>query len=106
MKYIITESQLETFGNYLNTTFDTIFSVDEIMYAPSEESDDEWDFYTMEKGGIKMVFTWFDDELGPILKIYGGAGRMLEDEFGNVWKEQFKSWFMDTFGKPVARIKF
>jgi len=107
MKYIITESQLETFNNYLDTTFDTIFNIDNIMYSPSEEDEDEWDFYINRRGGISMVFTWFDNlERGPIVKIYGGLGRELDDEYGDTWKESFKSWFMSNFGKTVAHIKY
>ena len=106
MKYIITESQLETLGNYLNTTFDTIFNIDEIMYEPSEDDEDEWDFYILKRGEITMVFTWVDTDMGPIVKIYGGVGRELDEEYSGIWKEAFKSWFMDSFGKPVERIKY
>ena len=53
-----------------------------------------------------MVFTWVDTDMGPIVKIYGGVGRELDDEYSGVWKEAFKSWFMESFGKPVARIKY
>ena len=70
MKYIITESQLERTKNYIMTTFDTIFDIDNIMYEPSDEDEDESNFYVMRKGEMKMIFSWFDDEMGPIVKIW------------------------------------
>ena len=109
MKYIITESQLDTFTNYLNATFDALFDIDNLMYGPSEEDGEEdygkWDFYKTGRGGIRVIFSWFDYD-APIVKIYGGVGRELDDEFGNIWQDAFKLWFMDNFGKPVARIKY
>jgi len=106
MKYIITESQFDTIKNYISTTFDTIFDVDNIMYEPSEEGEDEWDFYVPKKGEMKMIFTWVDTGEECIVKIYGPVGDMLDDEFGNIWKETFKEWFMDSFGKRVDKIKY
>ena len=55
MKYIITESQIETYNNYLNTIFDRVFNIDNLMYSNSEEDEDLWDFYTEEKGGKNVV---------------------------------------------------
>ena len=106
MKYIITESQLDTFKNYLNTTFDMLFEIDEMMYSPSDENNDKWDFYTIKSGDKQMIFSWFDDEEEPIVKIYGGIGAELDDEFGDVWHEPFKSWFNDNFGKFVGYMKY
>jgi hypothetical protein len=106
MKYIITESQFDTIKNYINTTFDTIFDIDNIMYEPSDEGEDEWNFYVYKKGEMKMIFTWVENEDKTILKIYGGIGGMLDDEFGDIWKETFKDWFMENFGKPVTLIKY
>ena len=53
-----------------------------------------------------MIFTWVENEDKTILKIYGGIGGMLDDEFGDIWKETFKDWFMENFGKPVTLIKY
>ena len=105
MKYIITQSQIETYNNYLNTVFDSMFDIDNIMYGNSEEDEDFWDFYTQDRGGRNLIFTWVDGE-APIVKIYGGIARELDDEFGDTWKDVFKSWFNESFGKQVVRIKY
>ncbi len=105
MKYIITESQIETYNNYLNTVFDSVFDIDNLMYANSEEDEDVWDFYTEEKGGRNMVFTWVDGE-APVVIIYGIIASELDEEFGQIWKSAFKGWFQEAFGKQVVRIKY
>jgi hypothetical protein len=105
MKYIITESQVETYNNYLNTVFDSVFDIDNIMYSNSEEDEDVWDFYTQDKTGRNIVFTWVDGET-PIVKIYGIIAREFDENLGEAWKRVFKDWFQEAFGKQVVRIKY
>ena len=105
MKYIITESQIETYNNYLNTVFDSVFDIDNIMYGNSEEDEDFWDFYTQDKGGRNLIFTWVDGET-PIVKIYGRIASEFDEKLGEAWKRAFKEWFQDAFGKQVVRIKY
>ena len=55
MKFILKEEQYTTFVNYLNHIFDSTFSIDEIMFGPSQDFDtqlddkemidDKWDYY-------------------------------------------------------------
>jgi hypothetical protein len=105
MKYIITESQIETYNNYLNTVFDSVFDIDNIMYGNSEEDEDFWDFYTQDKGGRNLIFTWVDGET-PIVKIYGRIASEFDEKLGEAWKRAFKEWFQEAFGKQVVRIKY
>jgi hypothetical protein len=105
MKYIITESQIETYNNYLNTVFDSVFDIDNIMYGNSEEDEDFWDFYTQDKGGRNLIFTWVDGET-PIVKIYGRIASEFDEKLGEAWKRAFKEWFQEAFGKQVIRIKY
>jgi hypothetical protein len=105
MKYIITESQVETYNNYLNTVFDSVFDIDNIMYGNSEEDEDFWDFYTQDKGGRNLIFTWVDGET-PIVKIYGRIASEFDEKLGEAWKRAFKEWFQEAFGKQVVRIKY
>jgi hypothetical protein len=105
MKYIITESQIETYNNYLNTVFDSVFDIDNIMYGNSEEDEDFWDFYTQDRGGRNLIFTWVDGET-PIVKIYGRIASEFDEKLGEAWKRAFKEWFQEAFGKQVVRIKY
>ena len=115
MKFIITENQEIQLINYMNTIFDSMFNVSEIMFGPvnefdwdtgtNERYDDEWEFYRLIKSQKDLVFGWYDSEL-PTVQIYGGIGQDLDEEYGNVWKPIFKEWFEDNFGKPVKEIKY
>jgi len=105
MKYIITESQIETYNNYLNTVFDSVFDIDNIMYGNSEEDEDFWDFYTQDRDGRTLIFTWVDGDT-PIVKIYGRIASEFDEKLGEAWKRAFKEWFQEAFGKQVVRIKY
>ena len=43
MKFILKEEQYTTFVNYLNHIFDSTFSIDEIMFGPSQDFDTQLD---------------------------------------------------------------
>jgi len=110
MRYIITESQFSRVeDNYLNAVFETVFNDEDLMYGPSEyegeTQNDVWEFYIQKKYGKEPIFTWYDDEK-PILKIYGGIANELDEEYGEKWKNVFKEWFENTFGKQVEVLKY
>ena len=109
MNYIITQEQNQNISNYLKQIFDIVFKINDLMYSPSEESDDsEWDFWFGKRSDDNLVFSWYDDsyEEGPLLIVYGGLGQELNDKFGNNWEEVFKEWFTENFGKPLQTIKY
>lgn len=115
MKYVLNEEQYNKFVNYIKQIFDITFDIDNIMFGPSQESDDEvddqermddkWDYYKVNKLEKNMIFSWYDfDE--PIVHIYGGVGFQFDEEFGDKWQEIFIEWFEDSFGKPVKKIEY
>jgi hypothetical protein len=122
MKYIITESKLDTVvTNYL----DELFDLENINHTNPEEWDDEsgesWEdpnrvmFYIGDYSDEdEGCFYWFGcdyfypfspaSEKCPMVNINSEYENKLTGFFGDMWHEPFKRWFTDNFGLPIKTI--
>lgn len=122
MKYIITESRLEsTIVEYLNKVFplDNVFSTSptEYDYETGENYDDDTrvEFYLGDYENEDTVFRWYaceyfyensdPRERCPIVTIEHPYDNNLDGFFGNKWEEPFKKWFTKNFDLPVKTVE-
>ena len=123
MKYIISESKLNTF---ITDYLDKMFDVDDINSTSPTEYDDETgysyddftrvQFYTGDYiDEDEACFRWYDCEYFdegsgmekkcPLLTIDSDYGKTLNGYFGDTWHEPFKKWFITHFELPVKTIE-
>lgn len=122
MKYIITESKLDTVvTNYL----DELFNINDINWtnpiAYGDEYGEEWDdvnrviFYIGDyEGDDDGCFYWYGcdyfypdspgSEKCPMVNIETEYINKLNGYFGDMWREPFKNWFIKNFDLPVETI--
>lgn len=122
MKYLITESKLESaIINYL----DEIFPVEDMNQIhpyeyndeTGEEGEDEYrrEFYLGDyDDGDNTCFKWYDcryfywweDKVGcPIVQIETQYLSLLNGYFGDTWEKPFKNWFTKNFDLPINTIE-
>ena len=119
MKYIITESKLESaIISYLNGNFYPDYG-----WADSYQEDvDKWgdlvffindvDSYiyygcNMQEFGEHNSFEGYGSLNGfecPLLSIYPAVSEQLNNYFGDMWKPVFKKWFEENTGLIVNQI--
>jgi hypothetical protein len=116
MKYIITESKLETaITEYINELFpiDNIHSTNPPdVYGNEDEN--RILFYIGDYDDDDNIFRWYDCEyfypesgsqdICPIVSLEVRYKRSLNSLFDNLWKEPFKKWFTENFDLPVKTI--
>lgn len=123
MKYIITESRLESaIMEYL----DKVFPLDNINYTnPTEydyETNENYDddtrveFYLGDYGDEDTIFRWYDCEYFyensdprercPIVTVEHPYDNNLIGFFGDKWEEPFKKWFTKNFDLPVRTVEW
>lgn len=119
MKYIITESKLESaIISYLDENFypdygwtdsyqedvdkwgDLVFFINDV---------DSYCYYgcNMQDGGEHNSFEGYGSLNGfecPLLSIYPRVSQQLNSYFGDVWKPIFKKWFEENTGLTVNQI--
>lgn len=122
MKYIITESRLESaIMEYLNKVFplDNVFSTSptEYDYETGENYDDDTrvEFYLGDYENEDTIFRWYDCEYFyensdprercPIVTVEHPYDNTLDGFFGNRWEEPFKKWFTKNFDLPVKTVE-
>jgi len=121
MKYIITESRLETI---ITKFLDLLFNVDNIHYTVPYEYDDKtgeegddmtrMEFYIGDYENDETCFRWYDCEyfnqdspardICPTVTLEYKYENILNHYFGDTWKEPFKKWFIHNFGNPVKTV--
>ena len=124
MKYIITESKLESaIISYLDENFtpdygwnentrhgsyqedvdrygDIVFFIndqDSYIYYGCNANDNTDDEYF-------LVYGHLHDHKCPLLVIYPKVSRHLDNYFGDMWKPIFKKWFEENSGLIVKQI--
>ena len=122
MKYIITESRLESaIMEYLNKTFplDNVYFTNptEYDYETGENYDDDTrvEFYLGDYENEDTIFRWYDCEYFyensdprercPIVTVEHPYDNTLDGFFGNRWEEPFKKWFTENFDLPVKTVE-
>lgn len=122
MKYIITESRLESaIMEYLNKTFplDNVYFTNptEYDYETGENYDDDTrvEFYLGDYENEDTIFRWYDceyfyensdpKERCPIVTVEHPYDNTLDGFFGNRWEEPFKKWFTENFDLPVKTVE-
>lgn len=122
MKYIITESKLESaIINYFDDTFD----VNDINWTYTYEYDDDGYEYEDENAIVFYIgdyngpddgcFRWYHCDyfnegsnaknICPLVSLEHPYDLQLNGYFGNVWKEPFKKWFTKHFELPVKTVE-
>jgi len=118
MRYIITESQLET---AITEYFYEIFPVDEITMVHPEEYinskevyEDENRIAFMFEGNV--LFRWYNcdyfkpeslaREICPTISIEHPHDSSLNGLFGNTWVKPFENWFKLNFDLPVKTVEW
>ena len=121
MKYIITESKLES---AIIDILDEMFPVEDVnWYHPydydedtGEEGDDEnrLEFYMGDYEDDNACFRWYDcqyfnqgasaHDLCPMVSIEYPFDKKLNGYFGDNWHEPFKKWFTKNFDLPVKTV--
>jgi hypothetical protein len=121
MKYIITESKLETaIIEYINVLFpvDNINSTNPTEYddETGENYDDETrvEFYIGDYGDEDTCFRWYDCEYFypdnqikvscPMVSVEHEYEKILNGYFNEMWYEPFKKWFTENFELPVKTL--
>jgi len=123
MKYIITESRLESaITEYLNK----VFPLDNVNYTnPTEydyETNENYDddtrveFYLGDYGDEDTIFKWYDCEyfypeshaqtICPTVVIEHPYDDRLIAYFNDKWEEPFKKWFTENFDLPVKTVEW
>jgi hypothetical protein len=122
MKYVITESKLES---AIITYLDEIFDVNDINWTYRYDYDDDGfenedenqivfyvGDYNGEDDGCFMWYgcEYFDKgskakELCPIVQLEHPYDIKLNGYFDDKWHEPFKKWFTDNFKLPVKTIE-
>ena len=122
MKYIITESRLESaIMEYLNKTFplDNVYFTNptEYDYETGENYDDDTrvEFYLGDYENEDTIFRWYDCEYFyensdprercPIVTVEHPYDNTLDGFFGNRWEEPFKKWFTKNFDLPIKTVE-
>lgn len=122
MKYVITESRLNTaIYNY----FDTLFDVANINWSYPYEYDDETgeesedtnriEFYKGDFSDEDVVFRWTDCDyfregsharsICPTVNVEYAYEKVLNGYFSNFWQEPFKEWFKNNFELPIKTVE-
>jgi len=122
MKYVITESKLES---AIITYLDEIFDVNDINWTYRYDYDDngfenedenQIVFYVGDYNGEDDgCFMWYGceyfdkgskaKELCPIVQLEHPYDIKLNGYFDDKWHEPFKKWFTDNFKLPVKTIE-
>ena len=122
MKYIITESRLESaIMEYLNKVFpsDNVYFTNptEYDYETGENYDDDTrvEFYLGDYENEDTIFRWYDCEYFyensdprercPMVTVEHPYDNTLDGFFGNRWEEPFKKWFTENFDLPVKTVE-
>jgi hypothetical protein len=123
MKYLITESKLESvIINYL----DEIFPVENVNQVhPYEyndetgeegEDEDRREFYLGDYDdgdntcfrwyGCNYFYWWDEDKVKcPIVSMEVQYSNLLNGYFGDTWEEPFKIWFTKNFDLPIKSVE-
>ena len=111
MKYLITESQFESYvWKYLDRVFssDSMISYNDssntaTMYVigDPDEEDDRMTYYTCEYFDDHVL--WHKD-ICPFVVVDKDYFERLDNYFGDVWKDVFKKWFEVREGKHIKTV--
>lgn len=122
MKYVITESRLDTI---IYDYIDKMFDVENINwhnpYYYDDDTGEEGEIETMVEyyigdfdEGENICFRWYDCEYFapnnhlqgrcPIVSLEVEYQKILDGYFGEMWHEPFKKWFIEKFDQPVKSI--
>ena len=126
MKFIITESQLDS---YVIKTLNEMFPSEEIHWMSPYEYDDETGeegedecrvmFYLGDYEEDEYIFKWYDDcywntdtwqgeiqyKRSPIVEVEEPYSGRLFAMFGEHWKEPFKKWFEQNIDMPIKSVQ-
>lgn len=116
MKYVLNENKLENLIiKFLNATFPPseidwehpvdYFHVEDEYGNEVEETDIDYlkkmYFY---KGNSIFILDLLIRHKAFVEVDYYNGGEILEDMFGDLWKEPFKVWFKDNFGHEIIDV--
>jgi hypothetical protein len=122
MKYIITESKLESI---IDDYLDELFEIDNLNWTHPYEYDDETEeegedetrveFYIGDyEGEDEGCFRWYDksyfndgteiQQRAPLVQIESEYTKTLDGYFGETWKGPFKKWFKKHFNLPIKDV--
>ena len=123
MKYIITESKLDTtITNYLDSMFD-VKNTHVIHPVEDDDEDGNWhedldravfyigeDYFDGDEYFRWYGITYFEKNKNmsdkcPIVDIEQEYSSKLNGYFGNMWHEPFKRWFTKNFNFPVKTVE-
>ena len=122
MKYIITESKLES---AIMDYFDELFDVSNINSTnpydydedTGEEGEDEnrVEFYIGDYGDEETCFRWYDcgyfkqdshaQKICPTVTVESPYDIKLNGLFGDLWHEPFQKWFKENFDLPIKTVE-